>query len=167
MTRRVYSERTNLVIKDLKDQLDEKYVALVEMLGERSAIAFNKIVFSGETVVLLSSPSSLAQKDGEMIVAFPVKSNWVAVRKDQFLQMTGKEWDQHKLEDGKDRKEVIEELYGKDQVVQVATFPDGKQAVLPANEEQTAAFKREMEKKGQESDGEKKDKAVMDFGQYL
>jgi hypothetical protein len=166
MSRRLYSERTNLVIIDIKDQPEEKFVALIETLGERSAVAFNKIVFSGETVVLLSSPSSLAQKEGEMIAAFPAKSNWAVVRKDQFIQMNGKEWDQHRLNDGKDRKELIEELYGKDQVVQIATFPDGNQAVIPANKEQILAYKQEIEKNRAQNE-QKPSKTVLDVGQYL
>lgn len=162
MERRLYGERMNLLVKDIQDQADEEFIALIETLGERSAVAFTKVVFNGETVVLVAAPQSLAQKDGKMVAAFPVRSNWVILRKDQFLLMTGKEWDAHKLEDAKNRKEIVEELYGKEKVVQVATFPDGRQAVLPASAEQAAAFMKEQEKPKEETKG-----TTADFGQYL
>lgn len=162
MSRRLYGERTNLMVKDFQDQPEEEFVALIETLGDRSAVAFTKVVFNGECVVLVSAPTALAQKEGKMVAAFPTKSNWVILRRDQFIAMNGKEWDTHRLEDGKNRKEIVEELYGKDRVIQVATFPDGRQAMLPATAEQTEAFLKEQAKPKEEEKP-----TVPDFGQYL
>ena len=161
MERRLYTERMNLLVKDFQDQPEEEFVALIETLGDRSAVAFTKVVFNGESVVLVSAPGKLADTQGKMIAAFPVKSNWVILRRDQFLMMNGREWDKHKLDDGKNRKELLEELYGKDKVVQIATFPDGRQAVLPATDEQAKEFLESQKREGEEKFRQ------AGFGQYL
>jgi hypothetical protein len=163
-TRKLYTERTNLVIKDLKDQPEEEYIAIIETLGEKSAVAFTKVVFNGPTVLLLNAPSKLAEAQGKMVAAFGVESNWVIVRRDVFLEMNGGEWDQHKIEDAKNRTEMNKKLFGDGRVIQVATFPDGKQAVLPATDEQTAAFEKAKSEQGGEL---KKGVSETHFGQYV
>lgn len=156
MQRRIYEDRTNLVLKDLKDQPIEKYVAIIEGLGEKAAVAFDKIVINGESVLLVGSPSSLAKTQGDVVAAFGIRSNWLVVARDKFVEMTGKEWDTFKLADAKNRAEIHKGLFGESQVVTVATFPDGQQAMLPVTEEQAAAFKLKEAEKVEKVEEEKK-----------
>jgi len=163
-TRRLYTDRTNLVVKDLKDQPEEEYIAIIEALGEKAAIPFTKIVFNGPYVMLLNAPSKLAEAQGKLVAAFAAESNWVVIRRDQFIEMNGEEWDSHKIEDAKNRTEMNKKLFGDGKVIQVATFPDGKQAVLPATDEQTVAFEKAKNEHGEEP---KKVSGETHFGQYV
>ena len=165
MTRRLYSNRTNLVVKDLRDQPEEEFIAIIETLGEKAAIPFTKIVFNGPCVVLLSAPSKLAEAQGKMVAAFGVESKWTVIRRDQFIEMNGEEWDQHKVDDVKNKVEMNKRLFGDVKVIQVATFPDGNQSVLPATEEQAKAFEKAQSEKGKEE--EKKVEGETHFGQYM
>ena len=151
--RRLFAERTNLVMKDIKDQPAEKYVAIIETLGDRSAVSFAKFTSVNGVVILFASvpegASMAVQKEGGQIVAsFPVESTWTIVLRERFIEMTGSEWQEHKVKDGKSREEILEQFYGKDKLVKVIFTADGQQITTAATPEEQEAAKKNLAKAG-------------------
>lgn len=138
--RRLYAERTNLVVCDLKDQVG-KYVAVVENLGEKAAIAFERFTSVNGVVILFGGvpeEATLAQQKegGPILASFPVESHWVIVKRDRFVEMNGTEWNAHMAADMKNKEQEAERAYGKVKMMKVIVTPSGQQITVPATEEE-------------------------------
>lgn len=159
MERKLFDERTNLVVKDLSQQDDEKYVAIITALGDKSAIAFDKMIMNPSTIVLLAkspNPDSIKPEQGPMVAAFPTESEWVCVKRDRFIEMSGKDYAKYQVKEAEKQKELAEENYGKDGAY-VAVLPSGRQVMLP--------FTKEVKEQVEKAKDEKNEPVGIPVGQ--
>lgn len=140
-TRRIYSERTNLILKDIADQVADEYVAVFEGAGDKGAVTFAKFTAVNGIIILFASPTALAEKEGKIVASFPVESQWAIVRRERFIEMNGEQWEAHKVVDAACKKAQLEKYYGADKLMTMVVSPNGDQVVLPPTEQEVAKFK--------------------------
>lgn len=146
--RKVYSERFSVLVKEIADQPECKFIALVEdIMGTKAAIQCDgyalELTPGGKGAVQLLRENPLAvdkKKEGRLVCAFSSELKWVLVARDCVDLIKGSEWEAAKLADSKDLERLTTELYGND-VTKVLMLPDGRQVMLPADEGEVAAAK--------------------------
>ena len=148
--RKLYSERTVHVLKDLNEQPEGKYLVFVKDVFGSDAFG-SKMVFSCDHVditpaAIVCKRELLLEKLGEktqfeVIAILPVRDVvWGIIEKDRVHGLTGKEFEQYKVDEGKDALKLFEEHYGSEEVVTVAILPDGRQIRVPVTKEAKAAY---------------------------
>ena len=154
--RKLYSERTVHVLKDLNEQPEGKYLVFVKDVFGSDAFG-SKMVFSCDRVdttpaAIICKRELLLEKLGEktqfeVIAILPVRDVvWGIIEKDRVHGLTGKEFEQYKVDEGKDALKLFEEHYGSEEVVTVAILPDGRQIHIPITEEAQAAYDESKDK---------------------
>ena len=135
--RRLYEERTQIAVQDIKDQPAGKYVAFFEgAFGPRSAITFDKLEVGPGVVtfVRVENPEAIKPK-AELVAAVPIESTWGIIDYKLLLMITGAEWEEFKREDGKNQEAVHKKVFGEGEFQRVLMLPDGR--VLPMKNEPT------------------------------
>jgi hypothetical protein len=146
--RRIYEDRSNLIIKDIKDQPLGKYVAFVgTVLGEKAAITCDGVA-AGPGIITLLQESALAGpgQKGIPVCSFSSEMNWCVVDRDRVLVLTGEEWENAKVEDGKSHKKILKGLFGEEGIAQVVVTPDGQPFPIPASPEMIEKYKEAAKK---------------------
>lgn len=148
--RKLYGERSNILVKDLFEQPDSKYIAFVEgVLGSKAAIACDGFSLQaapngGAGVVMLvrKSPLLADDKAGETVAAFSSDLRWAIMDRKTLMFMTGAEWEEMKLADAKNLEEINVKLYGTKDIAKVLVLPSGEQIVVPPSEEDKERAKK-------------------------
>ena len=139
---KLYADRTRHVIADYKDQPEGRYIVFVhDLFGERTAITCDKVDLTPAAIILKRDSEKISEPGGIMVGVIPVESKWGVIAKDRVIHLSGREWEQHKIDDAKNQLELFVGQYGSDKFVSVAILPDGRQLRLPVTEEAKEALK--------------------------
>lgn len=151
--RRIYENRTVLLVKDLQDQPEGKYIAFVsDFLGDKAAISCDGAVQTGPDMISLLrqvpdlSADAKGMTKGVPICTFSKSIAWVMLERAQLEFLNGEQWEKAKVDDGQSREKLLKALFGEDGIAKVLQLPDGRTVALPVDEEGKARMKKEMEK---------------------
>ena len=147
-SRRLYEDRTNIVVKDIKDQPPGQYIAFVgTALGESAAVTCDGVAASPTMITLLQKSEKLSDKGSVPVCSFSNEVPWVILDASRVLLMTSQEWEASKVADNKSREKVLKGLFGEEGIAKVLLLPDGQQIALPAEPEILAKLKSAGTKK--------------------
>ena len=140
--RKLYENRTFNVIQDLNDQPEGRYCVFVhDLFGDRVIINCDRVDITPSAIILKRDSEKLNETAGIMVGVIPVESVWGVIAKDRVIHMTGREWEQYKIDEAENQAALFKEQYGSDKLISVIMLPDGRQLRLPVTDEQKAAVK--------------------------
>ena len=157
--RKLYENRTFNVIQDLNDQPEGRYCVFVhDLFGDRVIINCDRVDITPSAIILKRDSEKLNETAGIMVGVIPVESVWGVIAKDRVIHMTGREWEQYKIDEAENQAALFKEQYGSDKLISVIMLPDGRQLRLPVTDEQKAAVKAaeaaEVKKEPEVSNGQ-------------
>lgn len=146
--RRLYEDRSNVVVKDVKDQPPGKYIAFIHgMFGQNAAVTCDGVMSSPGMITLMRDTGKISEAKGVPVCCFSAEVQWAVLDVERVIYMTGAEWEAAKVEDGKSHKKILEDLFGKDGIAQVVVTPEGQPFPIPATPEAIEKYKEATEKK--------------------
>jgi len=157
--RKLYENRTFHVIQDFNDQPEGRYCVFVhDLFGDRVIINCDRVDITPSAIILKRDSEKLNETAGIMVGVIPVESVWGVIAKDRVIHMTGREWEQYKIDEAENQAALFKEQYGSDKLISVIMLPDGRQLRLPVTDEQKAAVKAaeeaEVKKEPEVSNGQ-------------
>ena len=141
--RKLYADRLCHVIKDFSEQPEGKFCVFVQdLFGDKVVITCDKVEISPVAIVLKQDSTKISEPGGVMVGMVPAESVWGIIANDRVINMTGRQWEQHKIDDAKNQLDLFTEQYGTDKLVSVALLPDGRQLRLPVEDEAKETIKK-------------------------